>query len=171
MTLSPIVKDVRLEQPLNAAHALIHSSALNVTEVSPEQSEKAQPPIEVTELGMVTEVSPKQSEKAQPPIEVTELGMVSEVIPEQLKKAFSPIEVTELPMVTEVSPEQLAKAHSPIEVTELGNDTDESSVHLKASLSIEVTLYDLPLYSAISGMTIAPVAPLFLATKHESPVS
>ena len=35
-----------------------------VTEVSPEQQEKADEPIEVTELGMVTEVSPEQSAKA-----------------------------------------------------------------------------------------------------------
>ena len=35
-----------------------------VTEVSPEQPEKANSPIEVTELGMDTEVSPEQPEKA-----------------------------------------------------------------------------------------------------------
>ena len=35
-----------------------------VTEVSPEQPEKADSPMEVTELGMVTEVSLEQSEKA-----------------------------------------------------------------------------------------------------------
>ena len=45
--------------------------------------------------------------KAQPPIEVTELGMVTEVSPEQLRKADSPMDVTESPMVTDVSPEQL----------------------------------------------------------------
>ena len=43
-----------------------------VTEVSPEQQEKADEPIEVTELGMVTEVSPEQPWKARLPIEVTE---------------------------------------------------------------------------------------------------
>ena len=54
-----------------------------VSEVSPEQPEKANLPIEVTELGMVNEVSPEQPEKAYSPIEATELGMVSEVSPEQ----------------------------------------------------------------------------------------
>ena len=52
--------------------------------------------MEVTELGMVTEVSPEQPEKAPSPMEVTELGMVTEVSPEQLENADSPIEVTEL---------------------------------------------------------------------------
>ena len=39
------------------------------------------------ELGMVTEVSPEQPEKAWWSMEVTELGMVTEVSPEQPSKA------------------------------------------------------------------------------------
>ena len=50
--------------------------ALKVTEVRPEQPEKACVPMEVTELGMVTAVSPEQPSKAYSPMEVTELGMV-----------------------------------------------------------------------------------------------
>ena len=57
--------------------------ALKVTEVRPEQPEKACVPMEVTELGMVTAVSPEQPSKAYSPMEVTELGMVTEVSPEQ----------------------------------------------------------------------------------------
>ena len=49
---------------------------LNVILRSPEQPEKAEPPIDVTELGMVTEVRPVQSRKAELPIEVTELGII-----------------------------------------------------------------------------------------------
>ena len=37
----------------------------------------------VTELGMVTEVSPEQLEKALAPMVEMELGMVTEVSPEQ----------------------------------------------------------------------------------------
>ena len=51
-----------------------------VTEVRPEQPEKALPPIEMTLLGMVTVVRPVQPEKALPPIDVTPLGMVRSVI-------------------------------------------------------------------------------------------
>ena len=43
---------------------------------------------------MVTEVRPEQPEKALSPILVTELGMVREVRPEQPEKAYSPILVT-----------------------------------------------------------------------------
>ena len=39
---------------------MVHFSALNTTEVSPEQSEKAPSPMVMTELGMVTEVRPEQ---------------------------------------------------------------------------------------------------------------
>jgi len=46
-----------------------------VIEVKDTQLKNAQPPIEVTELGMVTEVKDAQTENAQPPIEVTELGI------------------------------------------------------------------------------------------------
>ncbi len=44
---------------------------------------------------MVTEVSPEQFEKAYLQIEATEFGMVTEVSPEWLAKAPSPMEVTE----------------------------------------------------------------------------
>ena len=54
-----------------------------MTEVRPVQSEKAQLPILVTELGMVTEVRPVQPLKASQPILVTELGMATEVRPVQ----------------------------------------------------------------------------------------
>ena len=49
----------------------------------------------VTELGMVTEVRPEQPEKALLPMLVTELGMVTEVRPEQPEKALLPMLVTE----------------------------------------------------------------------------
>lgn len=41
----------------------------------------ANPPMEVTELGMVTEVSPLQPENALLPMDVTELGMGTSVRP------------------------------------------------------------------------------------------
>ena len=43
---------------------------------------------------MVTEVSLAHSEKAEFPIEVTELGMVTDVTPVQPSNARSPISVT-----------------------------------------------------------------------------
>ena len=46
-----------------------------VIEVKPEQPEKAELPIEVTELGMVTDVRPEQLEKAELPMLVTLLGI------------------------------------------------------------------------------------------------
>ena len=69
---------------------------------------------------MVMEVKPVQPEKAQAPIEVTELGIIMEVKPVQFPKAASPIKVTEFGIVMDVNPVQFVKAHSPIEVTELG---------------------------------------------------
>ena len=75
-----------------------------VTEVSPEQPQKAALPMEVTELGMETKVRPVQSQKTQSPIEVTELGMVTEVSPEQRKKAYSLMAVTELGMIVLLQP-------------------------------------------------------------------
>ena len=50
--------------------------------------------MDVTLLGMVTEVRPEQSEKALSPMDVTLLGMVTEVRPEQPEKALSPMDVT-----------------------------------------------------------------------------
>ena len=76
----------------------MHFSALKVTEVSPVHPEKADSPMEVTELGMVTEVSPEQPRKADEPMEVTELGMVTEESPEQSRKAELGIVVTLLPI-------------------------------------------------------------------------
>ena len=145
-TLSPIVNVVRFVQPLNIEDPIsVHFSALNVTEVRPEQSEKAQSPMEVTELGMVTEVSPEQSMKAQPPIEVTELGMIvllqpatnlfvdDSIIALQLsRESYVPLFLS---TVTEVSPVQPSKANEPIEVTE----------------------YVVLLYVIVSGMIILPL--------------
>ena len=51
-----------------------------ITEVRLAQSVNAELPIEVTELGMVTDVSPEQLEKALSPMEVTEYVIPSKVI-------------------------------------------------------------------------------------------
>jgi hypothetical protein len=48
----------------------------------------------VTLLGMVTEVKPEQPEKAPSPMLVTLLGMSTEVKPVQAEKALLPMEVT-----------------------------------------------------------------------------
>jgi hypothetical protein len=69
---------------------------------------------------MVTEVRPEQPEKADWPILVTLLGMVMDIRPLQPPKACSPILVTLLGMVMEVRLEQPKKAHKPILVTLLG---------------------------------------------------
>ena len=53
-----------------------------VIEVRPEQPQKADFPILVTELGIMTEVRPEQREKAYSPILATEFGIVIEVRPE-----------------------------------------------------------------------------------------
>ena len=58
--------------------------ALKMTEVRPLQPEKAEPPMEVTELGMVTEARPLQPKKAELPMEVTELGITRFVTSELL---------------------------------------------------------------------------------------
>ena len=55
--------------------------ALKLTVVSPVQSEKAELPMEVTELGIVTDDKLLQPLKASTPIEVTELGIVTDVNP------------------------------------------------------------------------------------------
>ena len=62
----------------------------------------AAPPIKETESGIVTEVRPEQPQKAQLPIDVTESGMGTKVKPVQPSKALLPIEVAETGMVTEV---------------------------------------------------------------------
>ena len=59
---------------------------------------------------MVRDVKPVQSEKAQFPIDVTELGMVRDVKPEQPARAHSPIDVTELGMMMDVKLVQPEKA-------------------------------------------------------------
>ena len=48
---------------------------------------KAQIPIELTELGIVTVVSPEQPKNAACSLVVTELGIVKDVSPVQLSKA------------------------------------------------------------------------------------
>ena len=53
----------------------------------PEQREKAQPPMFVTESGIVMLVRPEQPEKADSPMLVTESGIVMLVSPEQPEKA------------------------------------------------------------------------------------
>ena len=53
----------------------VQLAALKFTVVSPAQSEKAYPSMDVTELGIVMDVSPLQPENAPPLIEVTELGI------------------------------------------------------------------------------------------------
>ena len=77
--------------------------ASTVMEVSPLHPEKAEFPMDVTELGIVIEVSPLHPEKAASPMNVTELGIVIEVSPLQKENAQSPMDVTELGMVMEVS--------------------------------------------------------------------
>ena len=120
MTLSPIVKDVRLEQPLNtellSSPILIHFSALNITEVSPEQPSKADSLIEVTELGMIVLLQPTINlfvdvsiialQLLRESYALLSLLTITEVRPEQLEKTLSPMELTEFGMDTEVSPEQ-----------------------------------------------------------------
>ena len=108
----------------------MHFSALKVTEVNPEQPEKAELEILVTFSPIVTEVSPEQSAKARSPIEVTELGMV--VFLQPTIKLFVDVSIIALQLLREsyvllflsttkeVSPEQSRKAHEPMDVTELG---------------------------------------------------
>ncbi len=50
--------------------------------------------MDVTLFPMVTEVKPEQPEKALLPMDVTLLGIVMEVKPEQAMKALSPMDVT-----------------------------------------------------------------------------
>ena len=58
------MRDVRCVHPLNTGFdeepILTLFSALKTTDVRPLQTEKADSPIEVTELGMVTDVRPLQ---------------------------------------------------------------------------------------------------------------
>ena len=51
---------------------------------------------------MVTEVSPEQLENADSPIEVTELGIVTDISLEQAKNAYLGIIVTCSPIVKDV---------------------------------------------------------------------
>ena len=76
----------------------------------PLQLEKAELPIEVTELGIVILVKLIQPLNAPLPIEVTELGIVTLVKSLQPPKALSPIAVTELGMETLVKLLHWAKA-------------------------------------------------------------
>ena len=56
MTFSPIVNDVRFVQSLKGALILVQFSALNVTEVNPEQPQKAEKGIVVTFSPIVKDV-------------------------------------------------------------------------------------------------------------------
>jgi len=91
-----------------------------VTEVRPEQPEKAELPMLVTLLEMVMEVRPEQYANAQSPMLVTLLGMVMDVRLEQSWNALSPMLVTLLGMVMDVRLEQSWNALSPMLVTLLG---------------------------------------------------
>ena len=77
-----------------------------VTEVRPEQPEKAELPMEVTDLGIVIEAKLLQPENALLPIVVTELGIVKDVSLVQFSKALLPILVTVLGSETDVNPLQ-----------------------------------------------------------------
>ena len=57
--------------------------ALKKTSFKPLQPEKAELPIEVTELGISTDVKLLQPEKAEPPIDLTEFGISTDVKPLQ----------------------------------------------------------------------------------------
>ena len=90
--------------PLNTWYSMLKGVSISdFTRENPLHIEKADSPIEVTELGIVNEpVNPLQFEKAPTPIVVTELGIVKEPVnPLQSKKAALPIEVTELRIINE----------------------------------------------------------------------
>ena len=59
----------------------VQSVALKFTVINPVQSENAESPTEVTELGIVTEVKPVQPENAEASIVITDSGIVTEVKP------------------------------------------------------------------------------------------
>ena len=101
-----------------------------VTEVKPEQPEKAEIPMEVTLLGMVMEVRPEQPEKANHTIDVTLLGIIVDLHPiisslvdvltialQLLRESYTAFPFS---TVIEVSPEQPEKASSKMDPTLLG---------------------------------------------------
>ena len=65
---------------------------------------KASAPMEVTLEGIVTEVRPEQREKASNLIEITLVGIVTEVRPEQLEKALTSMDVTLLGIIVDLHP-------------------------------------------------------------------
>jgi hypothetical protein len=91
-----------------------------VIEVRPEQPEKAELPILVTELGIIEFLHPVIKEFDSVSMMALQLFLLSnlefvfstiiEVRPEQPEKADCPILVTELGIVTELRPEQPEKA-------------------------------------------------------------
>ncbi len=129
-----------------------------VTEVSPEQSEKAPLLMEVTELGMVVFLQPTINVFVDVCIIALQLlresyvplflSTVTKVSLEQPAKALMPIKETELGMDTEMSPEHSEKALSPMEVTELPMVNEVSpEQRKKAKLPIKVT--ELPMVTEV----------------------
>ena len=97
-TPDPIVKDFKLF-PVPKTYAGISVIPLpTITELRPEQPEKAELPMLVTEFGMVTFVKPEQPENAELPMPVTEFGMVTLVSPEQPENAQAGITCTLFPI-------------------------------------------------------------------------
>lgn len=68
----------------------------------------------MTDSEIVIEVRPEQPEKAELPMLVTELGIVIDVRPEQPLKAFSPMCFIDSGIVIEVRPEQPENAEPAI---------------------------------------------------------
>ncbi len=93
---------------------------LQCMEVKPLQPEKADLPMDVTELGMVMEVRPLQPEKAPSPMDVTELGITVLLHPfisvlllvliRALQLSREPYTVLSLSTTIEVRPLQYSKA-------------------------------------------------------------
>ena len=68
-----------------------------IIDVKPEQPEKAEPPILVTELGIVIDVKPEQLEKAPLPIIFTELGII--VFSQPLIRVFVAVSIIALQLL------------------------------------------------------------------------
>ena len=119
-----------------------------VTLVKPLQPEKAELPIEVTELGMVVFLQPASKVFVAVSIIALQLSLESylelplsttiDFKPLQKEKTLSPIEVTELGMLMLVK-SLPQKADSPIEETELGMLMLVKPQPQKALSSIELT--------------------------------
>ena len=149
-----------------------------VTAVSPEQPQKARPPIEVTESGMTTDDKPLQPQNAAFPIEVTELPIVTTVRPEQPQKAPSPIEETESGIVTSVSPLQFSKARGLTDTTPSFITAEVlqsiSSLYLYTTFPIQTIPSGLLLYHGVFANASSPIkvteAGIETAVKPSQPV-